>query len=350
VKKALIAGFLTALLAAGGLWLRADTAVSGNANAVTYAPAFRGMMHGPAALMNAHDGQAFGSLALDPLLAHPERWAGADGRAQMAYRASRPLLGWLVAATSFGSAPIAAWTLVVWSGIGIGVLAAAAYFLAAAWRRQADWAPLLLFLPGVFGQILFPGLSDALATGLALAGVALWLERRDRWAVAALCLAALGRETTLLVPMALILAAPSRRTARLLLPLAVYAAWIGVVWIRLGALPNQASQGHLGLPFVGLAQAIPRWSWVAAAGALSVAALAAAAWWRAPGREIRILVVLSALFALAMPYEVWRSWDFARILLPVTIVGACLLAVPTRPEGHEMEEPPDGLPSHVLAG
>ena len=42
---------------------------------------------------------------------------------------------------------------------------------------------------------------------LALIGMAWWLEGRDRPAIAALCLAALCRESALLVPLALALSA-----------------------------------------------------------------------------------------------------------------------------------------------
>jgi len=319
------AGLLTAALAFAGLMYRAETVgTAASQRGMSYAPAFRGEFSGPGAMMNAHDGQAFGSLALDPLLSRPTEWIG--GSKEMAYRAARPLLGWLVMLTSLGSTTSAGWGLLAWTAIGIGLMAAGAFLLANQWGRQGDWVPLLLLLPGVLGQVLFGGLSDGLATGLALLGLAWWLERRDRWAIIALCLAALGRETTLLVPLALLLATERRRAVRLVLPFAVYAGWVGVVWLRIGALPIDSRRGRLALPPGNITAAMRSWTWVEVLGAVTIAVLVTVAWRRAPGPEVRWLVVLSALFAATMGPAVLRAWDFGRPLLPVTVVGACLLA------------------------
>jgi hypothetical protein len=340
VKTAVAAGLLTAMLAFAGLAYRATTvSTDPSQQGVPYSPGFRGVGSGPGAMLNAHDGQAFGSLALDPLLSRPTEWGG--GRAEMAYRAARPLLGWLVMLTSFGSATAAGWGLLAWTAIGIGVMAAGALVLADHWGRQGDWVPLLLLLPGVVGQIMFGGLSDALATGLALFGLAWWLKGRDRLAIVVLCLAALCRETTLLVTLALFLslfvAGDRRRAMRLLIPFAAYVGWIGVVWLRVGALPNDAPQGRISVPPGNYMAVVGSWSWVEVASAAIIAVLAIVAWRRAPCRDVRLLVVLSALFAATFSPAVLRSWDFARPLLPVTVVGACLLGrriVDSAPRSH----------------
>ncbi len=323
--KALAAGLLTALMAFGVLAYRAETVgTAASARGASYAPAFRGEISGPGAMMNAHDGQAFGSLALDPLLSRPNEWT--RGRPEMAYRAARPVLGWLVMLTSLGSKGLAGWSLLAWTAIGIGLMAAGALVLADHWGRQGDWVPLILLLPGVAGQLLFGGLADGLATGFALLGLAWWLQRRDRWAIAALCLATLCRETTLLVALAVLLSADHARRRLLLLPFAAYAGWVGVVWLRLQVLPAAGHPGLLAAPPSNYFAVVPSWSWVEVLGAASIVMLAAVAWVRAPGPEIRWLVALSALFATTMGSPVLRSWDFTRPLLPVTVVGACLLA------------------------
>jgi hypothetical protein len=327
MRKAVAAGLITALLAFGGLVYRAETVRTvSSEEELPYAPSFRGATTGPGAMMNAHDGQAFGSLALDPLLSHPDDWGG--GRAQMAYRAARPLLGWLVGLTSFGSVRLAGWSLLMWTAIGAGLMAAGAFLLAVQWGRRTNWVPLLLLLPGVVGQLLFGGMSDGLATGLALLGMAWWFRGRDRWAVAALGLAGLCRETTLLVPLALLLADRDNRcrVRALLLPFAAYGVWAGIVWVRLQALPTDPTHGRLAAPLAGIFQVMPHWSWVGWVSVLSIVLLGAVAWVRAPSAAVRWLVGLSALFASTMGEAVWRSWDFTRPLLPVTVVGLCLLA------------------------
>ena len=58
-----MAGVLTAVLAFAGLVYRADTVhVAPEHSGTPYAPAFRDEASGPGAMLNAHDGQAFGSL------------------------------------------------------------------------------------------------------------------------------------------------------------------------------------------------------------------------------------------------------------------------------------------------
>ena len=251
----------------------------------------------------------------------------------MSYRAARPLLGWAVMLTSFGSKIAAEWSLLAWTAIGVGLMAAAALLLAAHWHRRGDWVPILILLPGVASQVLYGGLCDGLATGLALFGVLWWLQARDRWAVVALCLAALTRESTLLVTLALLLAVDGRRALRLLTPFAVYAGWVAVIWLRLGVLPLGAHPGSVGIPPGNLLGVLHSWGWVEIVSASTIVVLLAVAWWRAPSREVRWLVVLSCLFALTFGPGVLQSSNFARPLLPVTVVGLCLLGRKLEGEG-----------------
>lgn len=337
--KTLAAAVVAGALALVGLVVRADLAVRPEGRVQEpYAPAFRDATAGPPVVMNTHDGQAFGSLALDPLLSRPQEWSG--GRATMAYRATRPLLGWLVALTSFGSTAVAAWSLLAWTAVGIGLLVGAAAALRRRWGRDPDQAVLLLLLPGVVGLVRFGGLSDGLATGLSLLGLAWWLDGgpgdrgrdRDRGAIILLCLAALCRESALVVPAALLLAGgpgwgggDSRRPRLgLLWPFALYLGWVVVVGLRLGVAPTDPSQGRLAFPLIGLIAGVRSWTWVGAVCAVSVVVTMAIAYRRAPCADVRWLVIVSALFALVLGEGVWRSWDFARTLLPVTVVGVCL--------------------------
>lgn len=320
-----VTGVLMALAAFGCMVYRANTVKTAYVpDGIPYAPAFRGGHTGPAVMLNSHDGQAFGSLALDPWLGHPERWPG--GRPEMSYRAARPVLVWLAAATSNGSKTAVEWSLLAWTAAGIGLLGAGARMLARRWNRNARGVPLLLLLPAVIMQMLFGGLSDGMAVGLALVGMAWWLDGRDRWAIAALCIAALTKESTLIVVLALLVTADRRRARWLLLPMAAYASWLVVVRLRVGMWPTAGHPDGLGFPPGNLINGLRSWTITEVLCAASIVALAAVAWHRAPGPEVRWLVALSGLFALTMGPAVLQGWDFTRPLLPITVIGACLLA------------------------
>ena len=85
-------------------------------------------------------------------------------------------------------------------------MAGAAVMLTAHWRRESEWVPLVLLLPGVVTGAAVRRAVRQPGDGPGALRARRWFERRDRWAVVALCLAALTKESTLLVPLALLLA------------------------------------------------------------------------------------------------------------------------------------------------
>lgn len=304
-------------------------------------------------IVNQGDGQAFAALAQDPLLRRPEVFrAGLD---EAAYRAQRPLLGWLTWGLSGGQASLVPLVLLVLAVVGYVALGAAL----AAWltrRGAAPWGALLVLVtPGALVTLDWTG-PEALATAATLAGAMLWPSERRALAVGLLLGAGLGRETMLVVPLALlghdllVRRRPVRSVLALLVPFAGYALWVLVLWLRLDALPTGAGSGRLGLPFSGLVQGMDSWhsdDAVCAGLYLFIGVVGALT-----GRRDRAGWVAGAyvLASLLLGSDVWkRQEDFGRVLLPMMAFGtvALLSAVQAARSGA-----PEGAggPSPLTAG
>jgi hypothetical protein len=283
-------------------------------------------------VMNGGDGQAFAAIGRDPLLREPDVfWLGPE---DAAYRYQRPLFGWLAWATAGGRPQLVPEALAAWSVIGIGLMiGAVAWALERAGRLP--WTALLLIAaPGVLSNLRTTG-PEALGCGLAVLGVIRW--RDHRWqAVACFTLAALCRETLLLVPAVLALhGLIEQRRLRPFLPLlvspALFAGWVVVVNVRTGAWPTQASTGRLAPGFRGVVEA----TYALGTGDYVVIALsavvAAAVVWRARYELVGWMVLAHLGLASVLGERVWRSWhDFGRVLLPMAVFGLIALA-PRRP-------------------
>jgi hypothetical protein len=281
------------------------------------------------AVLNQGDGQAFAALAQDPLLRRPEVFRA--GSAEAAYRAQRPLLGWSAWATSVGQASLVPLMLMALSVAGFAALGAVLAWLLERRGGSVIWVLPVLLSPGALVTLDWTG-PEALGTAAALLGLGLWTGERRRAAVVALVAAGLFRESLLLVPVAIAAHAllVDRRSWRSIVPLAcppvVYALWVGVVWLRLDALPSDAGQGRLGAPFAGLVKAADGWGGGDFAAALLIIGVGLGALvigrrdpagWVAGG-----FVLASFMFGS----EVWRrSEDFGRLLLPVLAFGVLVL-------------------------
>jgi hypothetical protein len=281
------------------------------------------------------DGQAYAALAADPTLARPGVFRG--GTVEAAYRAQRPLPGVLAWLLSAGRSGLVPWALLALGVTGIG---GAGYALARIGGARSG-PPLVgvavAVLPGSVAAMSWLG-PDTIALGLALLGLLWWLEGRRRGlAGLAFALAALARETTLLVPAVLAVDALRRRDRRDAAAAAVTAlpcaAWTAVVRLRLGAWPWAAAGGRVGAPLGGLVDGIARWQHpftdgvclVLAASALAVAVLRR--------RDVLAQITLAyGAFALFMGVNVWLRWeDFTRPLAPLYALGLVLVFAPKRP-------------------
>ena len=293
------------------------------------------------------DGQQYYAMARHP--AHFDQ--AAESLDRPIYRWQRPLFPWLarvVHPTSGGGGGLVA----AFFAVGVAALLAggiAAGSLSTALGGRAWPAALFPLLPGAYMSLRVT-VSDSLAMALVLVALALSAHRRAWLAVVVACLAALTRETTVIVFVGWALARRSRASALLAVaPIATAGMW--AVWLRL-TLPASPPEkvNELGLPFVGLLGAA-RDHWLEGTDRLgmlsTVAALALTA--IALGRVTRThplapALALSLAFVSLMNHNV-VGIDFGatRSTMPLAILA--LLCLATR------QDRVDGSPaSHGDAG
>jgi hypothetical protein len=137
------------------------------------------------------------------------------------YRARRILFPLL--ASPFPAGAPTVWAMLAISLVSVGLAAVAAGRLARRVRGPV-WLGLAVAVTPALLISVRASLGDAVAFALALWGVVLW-RRHLGWAVLLFALAALARETTLVVPAACFLVGTRRQRLALLIPFATYAAW-----------------------------------------------------------------------------------------------------------------------------
>jgi hypothetical protein len=274
-----------------------------------------------------HDGQQFYVIAST----FPDM-QDADGHVdRLRYRARRVLLPAIVS-------PFPAGTATVWAILGanlVAIGAAAVAFSRLAQRVRAPWwIGASVALSPALALSARASLADALAFALALWGVVLW-RRRLWWAVALFTLAALARETSLVVPAACLLLGPrARDRLAMLVPFGVYGAWTIVVslWIQPSDAGSSSPFGdatrQLALPFEAFAQMGP--STAVYFGMLLFVASLAAAWrLRRPLPELSLWLVADAVLlvtaATGVAEDAWNLTRLAPLAVPALLLA---LAVP----------------------
>jgi hypothetical protein len=232
-----------------------------------------------------HDGQYNYLIARDPW-GLGEHVAASD---DPAYRLRRPLVGWL--SGLFGVMPPRG------ALIGLSLVVALGFALAAgmsgvlidrfglpAWAHAAVIGCLGLWLSL---QLITP---DTLMVGLILSGMVTSLTRRPHLAALPLAGAVLSKEVAMLsvAGLAAWLWFENKRRAAVvvgLLPTTVLVAWL--VWVHFVFGSSLTAKGNLGLPFVGIAEAVGYWSGGALAfgllGLVSVVLGVVGAWWSRSG-------------------------------------------------------------------
>jgi len=286
------------------------------------------------ALLGAGDGQAYAAIAQDPTLARPSALAS---KPEFAYRAQRPLFGeagWLV---SLGDPDLVPFALGALDALAAGLAVIALGALLARAGIPPRYALGVFAIPGAIG-IVWGMTPELLELAFITAGVLAWTAKpKVAFAVAAFTLAALTRESMLLVPLTLIVVAlrSSRslvtlhRLRPLVIPFVAYAAWITVVRFRVGYWPFAARANRLTfIPFSGLEHAIQHSSdrWTALAWiVIGLLVVASALGW-GKRDEWYAIVVSFLVLAPFLGSDVWRRpADFGRVLLPVSAYSAALV-------------------------
>jgi hypothetical protein len=277
-----------------------------------------------------HDGQQFYVIAST----FPDERAAAPYVDNVRYRARRILFPLL--ASPFRDGPALVWAMFAINLLAIGAGAAALARIA----EQLRAPPLVGLIVGASPAMiesLQGSLGDALAFSLALWAVAIW-RRHLGWAVVLLTLAALTRETALVVALACFLVGDRRQKLRLLIPFGVMVAW-GLAVIAWLPLPPSAQETtfldevtkQLGWPFEGWSRL--GWTEVGTLTALVLAvagALCARAFWRVR-RELALWLLFDGvLLVVSSPGVLERPYNIARVA-PL-VVPAIALAV-TMPRG-----------------
>ena len=323
-RRALAVGFAAALIATVIVVNLVDAARPECCDdQVPYVTLYAGDRNQIEALLVAGDGQAFAALAQDPTLSRP---AVIDAEGEYAYRAQRPVWGYLAWAASLGQPDLAGWALVALAILACGVVA-----MLLLQRGASPWWALVTLAIGY--EAIGTLTPELFALALFGIGVLLWTRERRAWAIVAMCAAVLTRETMLVGVAALALweivehggalAARIRRAAPFTLPIAAIATWDVFLRVRLGSWPTGSSETRLTLPGVGLLDSIAdRPSPGLALGVLAAVALVIASVVLARHDPLTWISVAYAGFATTFSQEVWVHAGFTRALLPLYVLGS----------------------------
>lgn len=202
------------------------------------------------------DGQQFYAIARDPF--HPK--AVAQDLSAPRYRYQRilyPLAAWVLHPAGGGRGLVCALVAVGLIGVFVGGVAVGSL---SERLHGPPWVAMLYpLLPGAVWS-LTTSVADALAVSLSLVTVVALLRGNHRVAWCAAVAAALTKETTVLVPLALVLGRRRKDDLPVLvLPLLAVGAWFLIVRVWVpggGGVPE-----HPVVPFTGLVEAFrTRWS------------------------------------------------------------------------------------------
>ena len=275
-------------------------------------------------LIGRLDGAFSFELALDPTLELFRSNTHGDD-AEVAYRAGRPLTGWLAWILSLGGRRVLVGpALVIITAASIGGTVWAVQWATAPTRARFPAAAALM--PGTLIAIIAPGLCDQPATCLAVAGVAAHRHAHRRAAVALLTAAALTRESTMLVAGAITLVGLwHTRSPRALLPtvvpLGAFVAWNVAVRLMVGASILDADEGALTAPASGLLDGAGLWTTIEVGTALAVG-VSFVLLLAVSDQVLRTVAVVHLAFAVLMAEIVWKVWwGFGRVLLPIQVLA-----------------------------
>lgn len=273
-----------------------------------------------------HDGQQYYGIARDPFA----RGAVPDLLDQPGYRYLHILYPAVAGGLGLFSPDITVVGMVLLASVGFGLAAGAAHALGVRLGDAGVVAAALIANVGLLMSVRFLT-PDALALGLALVGVTLALDGRERPALAALALAALTKTPYLVFALAVAgwhLPTPRRALRYAVAPAVPLLAWLLYLTTRV----DVTTAGNLDFPFFGFVQA---WDlWPSVSGGEVVQALVAAVllvgaallWVVTPRREVKWLLAGWIAVAVLSSELVWEFGNNTlRVFAPLWTLGVVAL-------------------------
>ena len=207
---------------------------------------------------SGYDGQFYYRLALNPFTSRPTEFGVTfDNPQHRQQRIAYPFLVWVL---SMGRADRVPVLLIVVNYLALCLIGWVGGAYAQSMRQHALWGVVLPLYPG-FLLTLSRDLAEILEVGFLLAGLLLIRRGNHRAATILLTLAALTKETSLLVPVSLIFAAlagtwQGKGTRELpwrlsLVPLITYGVWQVLLSYRWERIPLSGGMHNLGWPLSG---------------------------------------------------------------------------------------------------
>jgi hypothetical protein len=267
-----------------------------------------------------YDGTFYYRLALTPFT--QEQTAFGITIDNPRYRHQRilyPLLAWFF---SFGSPPLVIYSLILVNFLGLCTLGWVGARYAQTVGRHAFWGILFALYPG-FLYTLSRNLTEIVEALFVLAALVALRQQRTALAVCLLILAILGKETAVLIPVAMLLLTAvtlwQKKKANDwwvgLVPLLVYALWQLWLTIWWHDTLTEAARANLSWPLVGLVQGFyavatingSQTRWVIEVGALLLLAVAVLFWWRnsQANRLERLSWCFNLSLLLLLSAQVW---------------------------------------------
>lgn len=239
-----------------------------------------------------HDGQMNYVMALDPLKIP-------DLGEETGYRYRRILYPAVssLGGTLDGRAALVGLAATAISGFALATAAVGDIAVRMGWSR---WATLgVLANPGAWLSLRLLT-SDAMALGLGLLGLALFVRKRHSPALVALALAALAKDQALVVAGAISVWLAVRtqwRLSALYLGIPAVPLSIWSLTIVLRGEDGFTPRSNLGVPFRGIIESMPRWSLVPTSDAV-----------------LSIAMVATVVLACVLAFRLRRSWLGTQLL------------------------------------
>lgn len=294
-------------------------------------------------LNHGHDGKTFFVQANDPLLLNPAE--NALILEAPAYRSHRMMYPFIAGGAGLFGPEVIIWSLLIVNLLAFGFGSWAVGDIASSLGRSPWWGLAFLFNIG-FLSAFAVGAAGVLAGAFTFWGVAMIMKGKTPWAILFLVLAALTRDTALIVALGVAVwlwRTGDRRRSMVAfgLPAAALGVWAVYVQWRL-EWTTEVQVGSFGFPLQGLMEALPGWTrdpiHLVAGSAMVVLLILS---FRRVLRQPSLIGWAFAgyvIMAILMVEDVWAAyWDSTRVMAPlITAFVLQIIASPSPPRRSTM--------------